>query len=279
MQTEDKGCDPTDLPSPTLAHTSVYSSTFQSIITCGGDGTMDVMYGNGRLSSCSVKTKNGHHISIPSMNSRREDFAMVTIQNKLYSIGGDGSANTMETIEMNATGTWNQQSMPFSVRSHCAVVLDNNIIVIGGRDENRYRLDATWIYNVVKKNWTQGPKLNVKRSSHACLVDQELNTIHIVGGRNNGRLKSTEKWIFGTDSWVSGASLPEAVSHSVAVNSNSEETIGYLVAGDTKNGLTSKVWFLRRRDMTWIEDDSKQLQTPRWLHTVVNIPGDQIPGC
>ena len=141
------------------------------------------------------------------------------------------------------------------------------------------RLDATWIYNVVKKDWTQGPKLNEKRCYHACLVDEETSTIHVIGGWSSERLKSTEKWTFGTDSWVSGASLPEAVVESAAVNSNSEETIGYLVAGNTENGVTSKVLSLRRRDMMWIEDGTKQLQMPRKSHTVVNIPGDQIPGC
>ena len=130
MQTEDKGCDPTDLPSPVYGHASVYSSVLQSLITCGGYGS------NERLSSCSVETKNGHSISIPPMNATRANFAMVTIENHLYSIGGWGSRNTMETITLNATGTWNQQSMPFSVQDHCAVVLDNNIIVIGGWDGN-----------------------------------------------------------------------------------------------------------------------------------------------
>jgi len=275
MQTEDKGCDPTDLSSTVGWHASVYSSTLQSIITCGGWGNY------GSLSSCSVQTKNGHHISIPSMNLSRYYFAMVTIQNKLYSLGGWETENTMETITLNATGTWNQQPMPFSVYGHCAVVLDNNIIVIGGRDENDNYLDTSWIYNVVTKDWSEGPKLNEKRSAHACLVDEETRTIHVIGGydENYNRLKSTEKWVFGRDSWVSGASLPEPVRSSAAVKSNTEETIGYLVAGYTKNGATSKVWSLRRRDMMWIEDGSKRLQTPREDHTVVNIPGDQIPGC
>merc|ERR1712018_805017 len=155
MQTEDKGCDPTDLPSPVKGHASVYSSTFQSLITCGGVGN------NGRLSSCSVETKNGHSISIPPMNATRANFAMVTIENQIYSIGGDRTwrrgNGTMETITLNATGTWNQQSMPFSVQDHCAVVLDNNIIVIGGQDENDF-VDSTWIYNVVTKDWSEGPK-------------------------------------------------------------------------------------------------------------------------
>merc|ERR1712018_1077787 len=124
---------------------------------------------------------------------------MVTIDNQVYSIGGLRTENTMETIKLNASGTWKQQSMPFSVKSHCAVVLDNNIIVIGGYDKNDNYLDTVWIYNVVNKDWTEGPKLNEKRNGHACLVDEETRTIHVTGGKdeNHNRLKSTEKWIFG----------------------------------------------------------------------------------
>merc|ERR1712186_310641 len=114
--------------------------------------------------------------------------------------------------------------MPFSVSYHCAVVLDNNIVVIGGYDEYNSKLDTTWIYNLVKKDWSEEPKLNEKRSAHACLVDEETRSISIMGGYDgNELLKSTEKWTFGTDAWISGASLPEAVYHSAAVNSNSEE--------------------------------------------------------
>merc|ERR1712223_1432409 len=98
-----------------------------------------------------------------------------------YNIGNNGNTN--------ATGTWNQQSMPFSVSGHCAVVLDNNIIVIGGYDGNENELGTTWIYNVVKKYWSEGPKLNEKRYDHACLVDEETRRIHIMGGKgDNGRL-------------------------------------------------------------------------------------------
>ena len=130
MKTDDTGCNPTDLLSPVRRHASVHSSALQSIITCGGWGN------NGSLSTCSVQNNNGNPISIPRMNSARYDFAMVSIRNQLISIGGYEGKNTMETIKINLTGTWNQQSMPFSVYGHCAVTLDNNVIVIGGRDEN-----------------------------------------------------------------------------------------------------------------------------------------------
>ena len=126
MQNDGTGCNPTDLPTPVYRHASVYSSVLQSIITCGGWEKYRT------LSTCTVQKNNGHQISLPSMNSKRSHFAMVAIGNQLISIGGWQSRNTMETIKLNATGTWNQQSIPFSARKHCAVALDNNIIVIGG---------------------------------------------------------------------------------------------------------------------------------------------------
>ena len=102
----------------------------------------------------------------------------------------------------------------------------------------------------------------------------------------NGLLKSTEKWTLGTNSWVSGASLPKSLGYSAAVNSNSNNTIGYLVGGLTGDGQSletferlSKVWTLTRRDLGWIEHGSKRLKLPRSGHTLVNIPKDQIPGC
>ena len=121
----------------------------------------------------------------------------------------------------------------------------------------------------------------MKRTLHACLVDEETNTIHVMGGydANNGLLKSTEKLTFGTDSWVFGDNLPENVAFSDAAKSTSNDILGFLVGGRTENGVTSKVWHLRRQDMRWVEDSSNTLKTPRIGHTVVSIPGDQIPGC
>lgn len=66
-------------------------------------------------------------------------FAMVSISNKLFVIGGYSKENLMETIKLNEKrlNNWSQQRMPFSVKGHCAVVsnLGDYIIVIGGRDK------------------------------------------------------------------------------------------------------------------------------------------------
>ena len=70
------------------------------------------------------------------MNTARYWFTMVAIKYQLFAIGGYDSFNTMETITMNGTSQWNQQTMPFSVWAHCAVTVGDTVIVIGGRDEN-----------------------------------------------------------------------------------------------------------------------------------------------
>ena len=132
-------CNPTDLPSPVELHASVFSSAVKSLITCGGlEDHGSSTFGGKIISSCSVQSKNRHHIALPPMNSARYHFTMVSIQHQLISIGGNGVYNTMETIHLNISNDeWLEQSMPFSVWSHCAVTLDNDIFVIGGRDENR----------------------------------------------------------------------------------------------------------------------------------------------
>ena len=90
-----------------------------------------------------ITHKKGDQISFPEMNSARELFTMVSIRNQLVVIGGTASKNTIETIRLNATLTkWNQQSIPFSVVSHCAVTLDDNVIIIGGRNTGYSHLGA-----------------------------------------------------------------------------------------------------------------------------------------
>ena len=142
------------------------------------------------------------------------------------------------------------------------------------------QLDTTWIFHILNKTWTEGPRLNEKRIDHACLVDRETGYLYVIGGagESGGSLKTTEKWDFGAGSWLPSVSLPEALKRSSAVTSNSMEYVGYLTGGQINGVTTSKLWALRRRDMSWIELP-KTLKTPRRFHTTINIPSNEIPGC
>ena len=139
------------------------------------------------------------------------------------------------------------------------------------------------MYNVINKTWTEGPQLNDKRSSHSCIVDETKSTIHVISGHNNfGMMATTEKWTFGTNSWVYGKSLPQWTYDAAAVSSNSDSYVGFLAGGQTTPGSSSKVWGLRRRDEEWIEISSSNLDVARADHNLIIIPGDrgdQITGC
>ena len=139
-----------------------------------------------------------------------------------------------------------------------------------------------WIYDTIHKNWTQGPSLKVKRRLHACMVDQKTSTIHVMGGLdpNDQVISSTEKLEFNdvNRKWEMASYLNEPLLRSAAVSSRSNEFVGYLVGGWTKNGKTSKIWGLKRSDQQWI-DTSKRLKIARYEHTVVNAYENQISNC
>merc|ERR1719400_3046813 len=181
----------------------------------------------------------------------------------------------METINLNRRfPQWKQEEMPFSVSSHCSVVLGNKIIVTGGSDENRNPLDTTWIYDVVSKTWSEGPKMKTKRYGHGCFQNTESSTIYIVGGEDDqGKiLSSTEKWTLEENSWQPSANLPEPIFWSSAVSSNKDEYIGYMAGGrDTGYQDLPYIYGLTRRQMEWIKLN-KTLKIGRSRHSLLNIP-------
>ena len=121
--------------------------------------------------------------------------------------------------------------------------------------------------------------MNTKRESHACFADHSTNSIYVVGGWDDrNRLSSTEKWTLGQNSWQPSANLPETISSSSAVSSNTDEFIGYMAGGYTGNRYSSDIYGLRRRDETWIKLN-KTMKTGRHNHSLLNIPANQVLGC
>ena len=96
--------------------------TIFGVVTCGGT--------NGHYQSkCTILTQDGKAKSFPSMVSHRHYFQMVVINDSLYAIGGASSSDTMEVINIKYGREWDQEELPFSVFAHCAVVINNKIIL------------------------------------------------------------------------------------------------------------------------------------------------------
>ena len=137
------------------------------------------------------------------------------------------------------------------------------------------------IYDVNHKNWTRGPSLNIRRYSHACMVDPRTETIYVMGGLRESTTESLQ-WNQANSKWKMGPNLKEELANSAAVSSRSNKFVGYLVGGRISNAIinlenTSKIWGLRKHDMEWIEM-SKRLRIPRNSHTLVNVQLGEI-GC
>ena len=121
--------------------------------------------------------------------------------------------------------------------------------------------------------------MNTKRDFHVCFQDTESSSIYIAGGIDDQskRLSSTEKWTLEESSWQPSANLPEAISYSSAVSSNTDEFIGYM-AGGSPTGYSKNIYGLTRRQMEWIKLN-KTLKIGRDEHSLLNIPANQILGC
>ena len=121
--------------------------------------------------------------------------------------------------------------------------------------------------------------MKTKRYAHACFQDTETSSIYIAGGIDDqyNELISTEKWTLEENSWQPSANLPEAISYSSAVSSNTDEFIGYM-AGGSPTGYSKNIYGLTRRQMEWIKLN-KTMKIGRYGHSLLNIPANEILGC
>jgi len=272
---EDVGnCNPTDLPYKVCGHSSVYSPVVEGIVTCGGMGGMTF----DTLSKCILQRKRNNSNQFPSLNSKRRDFSLTAISNKIFAIGGYPNSNTMETMNLNTDRQWKKEELPFSVSGHCSVGLGNKIIVTGGYNQ----LDSTWIYDIVSRTWNEGPKMNTKRRYHSCFVDQATSSVYVIGGRNDQLdiISSTEKWTFGQTFWQPLANLPVAITNASAVSSNEKVFVGYMAGGwhEGYRRYSNIIFGLRRRDMAWVKL-IKRMKLGREGNSLLNIPAKHILGC
>ena len=140
-------------------------------------------------------------------------------------------------------------------------------------------LDTTWVFSTENEEWSEGPSLKEKRRLHSCFYDDQTNSVFVAGGYddNVGLLATTEQWRLDTNQWITTPDLPERLDSSAGVASKSEQFVGF-VAGGNNGVATNKIHGLRRTDLTW-ELMPQKLQIARDLHSMVNVPADQIPGC
>ena len=76
--------------------------------------------------------------------------------------------------------------------------MDSNRIVVTGGTDNLNYFDTTWIYNIPKDIYENGPILNKKRAYHGCAKfsrNSGKEVLIVAGGYSDGKSKA-EIWPF-----------------------------------------------------------------------------------
>jgi len=124
-------------------------------------------------------------------------YGTVVLNNSLVLTGGLSNGNRLTSMEMlspNTTPKTLSVQLPTGFSDHCQVPWDSEtFFVIGGWTDSRRR-DESYFINVKTNQRTNGPSLNIARSSHGC-GELEVNGrtfIIVTGGSNGEYLRSTE---------------------------------------------------------------------------------------
>ena len=192
-----------------------------------GDGSVVLRLGQSSLSgyssAYSLFRGSGSWTSKPPLTNRTSDFQAVTVDDKIYLIGGqNASGHALDTLVAYDTirETYdNLTSMPGTRLRYAAVAHDGKIYVIGGlsADDCSDMLHTTLVYTISTDTWATGPSLETGRSDMCAAVVGDK--IYVVGGYDtvdcawsgDDALSSVEMLDVSatTPSWTSAPALPE----------------------------------------------------------------------
>jgi N-acetylneuraminic acid mutarotase len=175
---------------------------------------------------------------IAPMPGPRVAHEMVTIGDRLYVVGGDApdDPNAVWAYDP-ASDTWDSEIAPIpSAREHlAAVVLDNKLVVLGGRwPVFGQNLAAVEVYDPETDTWDSWPDMPTARSGFAAGVVG--GRIHLAGGEDLGALctfQQHEVYDPENEMWYRSIEVPTSRHGIASVVMGSE---WYTIAGATGTG-------------------------------------------
>lgn len=144
------------------------------------------------------------------MPTPRADLAAVTVNGKIYVVGGYNGTHNLATMEEYdpETDTWTPRASMPTVRGWLtATVLDGKIYVLGGSNGTNY-LTTMEVYDPKTDTWTSQTPMPTPRYGLAAVTVGEL--IYAIGGQNDigpGYQAIVEEYNPYTDTWRLRASM------------------------------------------------------------------------
>ena len=164
--------------------------------------------------------------------------SLAALAGKLYVVGGVGPSSENVWVYDPATDRWDGLSAPLPTRREhlAAAVLDNKLLVVGGRWGDAGNLATLETYDPATGRWTRGPDMLTPRSGLTAGVLQ--GRLHVTGGEalSAGDVYGAhEVYDLTTDRWTAGADLPTP-RHGLA-----SAVLGdrwYVIGGGSRGALT-----------------------------------------
>ena len=155
---------------------------------------------------------------IADLPAARHHMPLAVVNDTLYAIGGLTTTGGGFVAEDNlwiydeTTDSWQTRTaLPRPRGASTAGVVDGQIIVAGGYDENTQLIDSIAIYDPASNSWRSGAPIPTQRDHLAGAVWEGI--FYVVGGRRvavETTLATTEAYDITTDSWTTLPDMPTA---------------------------------------------------------------------
>ncbi|XP_077295646.1 kelch-like protein 28 isoform X2 [Arctopsyche grandis] len=154
------------------------------------------------------------------INNKITLFEAVVMNNKLITMGGlfdNKSTNKVSCFDLVTKETTQLQSMQKERRYFAATVIDDQIFVIGGRNERNGAMDSVERYDLVTNTWTNMAHMLTPRCGHGITVIGK--EIYAIGGCDNSNNKLNTMEIYNTqqDVWRAAPKMNEKRYYFAAV--------------------------------------------------------------
>mgnify|MGYP001031131401 CR=1 FL=1 len=149
----------------------------------------------------------------------RHESAMVTVNGRLYLMGGRGNRPT-EAFDP-TTGEWTSMGLPpFEINHFQPVVLGGIVYIVGaftGSYPNETSVSNIWTWDPATDQWAQGPLIPAARRRGANGVFVRDGKIYLLGGNNQGHNGGARAWFDEYDpssqTWQALPDAPRARDH------------------------------------------------------------------
>lgn len=179
-----------DFPFPVESAVGFFNFKNRPVICAGNNGD--------NIDGCYEYKNEEWTQSYKLINLKSNAAAVVVSHRKALIFGGYLNPDRLDSVEVLTENGFEdfKLNLPEKLSSLCALMLNpNKVMVIGGNIGKFVGSPKTFILDIDKKEWSEGPELNHGRYYHscACLKNQgEVRGVVVAGGWNSTRLRSVE---------------------------------------------------------------------------------------